>query len=576
VLYSTQRLSGDSRAYSRLYPWLALAAGAVVLIRLGLCVQVFSPTIDEPSHIGAAVSMIEAHKLIAPGSHPPLARLVAAIPLWLDGARLPQCRGQTAIGTEDLGYELGTQVLYDSPQSPSQLGPLIPFSTLLTHARLAMLVFPMIVLFYVYLLGRWLMNSAVAAMAVIFLSVDPTFLGHGFWIGNDMAGCAGYLAATYHGLRWLKNPTWETAAIAGLAGGLAISAKFSCLLIIPSIALIALTSSVPWRKIAVQFLLVSAIAFITLWATYFFNIGPLSDQAGMNAPPSNSAAQTMQQQWQRIPRWVRNTPIPMPTFFLSLARLAMHNRFGHEAYLNGHVSSRGWWYYFPELLALKSPLGFLAALVISIIVAALHRKWRQWETRAIILPAAVFLAAAMAGNIDIGIRYILPAIPFLYLFLAAQLTRPGWIWVLGCLLLCSAVETAAVHPDYLSFFNVAAGGPSRGDRFALDSNLDWNQDVYRLGDWIAANANGQPYVIHLSGRRNGPLLELLGIHPANVRASPLRGLLFVSKNVRLVEGYLPWLWRYEPIAHIGYSIDVYKLTGPAKADEVDDVPPDIR
>src|SRR5215469_16628398 len=100
--------------------------------RLAMWVRVFSPATDEPSHIGAAVSMIEAHNLIAPGSHPPLARLVAAIPLWLDGARLPHCRGQTAVGTEDLGYGLGTEVLYNGNT---------PFMTLLAHARLAMLVF---------------------------------------------------------------------------------------------------------------------------------------------------------------------------------------------------------------------------------------------------------------------------------------------------------------------------------------------------------------------------------------------------------------------------------------------------
>jgi hypothetical protein len=538
-----------------------------MLARLAISVGVFSPTIDESSHIGAAVSLIEARKLVAPGSHPPLARLVAAIPLWLDGARLPQCRGQTAIGTEDLGYALGMQVLYHSDKT---------YSTLLIHARLAMLVFPAIALLYVFLLGRMLLGEPAATAAVVFFSVDPTLLGFGFWVGNDLASCAGCLAATYHGLRWLAQPTWRRAAIVAVAVGLAAATKFSCLLAIPVIVLLALSRTSLWLKLLVQLPAIAAIAFVTLWATYLFNVGPLSDQAGIAAAAHSTsdsdAAQAMRQQWQRVPRWVRDSPIPMPSFFLGLARLATHNRLGHAAYLNGRISSTGWWYYFPEVLALKSPLGFLAALSIAIGYCLLHRQWRQWPTRAILIPLAVFFGAAMAAKLDIGIRYLLPAIPFLYLFIAAQLARPGWIILLAGLILCGAIETAAVHPDYLSYFNLAAGGPASGDRFALDSNLDWNQDVFRLAEWIHANLHGRPYAIRLYGRRNKPLVEKLGLDPKSLDASPHGRILFMSKSARLIDGRLSWLSGRQPIAHVGYSIDVYDLTGPPRPNEPDDVP----
>ena len=41
-------------------------------------------------------------------------------------------------------------------------------------------------------------------------------------------------------------------------------------------------------------------------------------------------------------------------------------------------------------------------------------------------------------------------------------------------------ETLAVHPHEISFFNLAAGGPSRGHLWLNDSNLDWGQDLVRL------------------------------------------------------------------------------------------------
>jgi hypothetical protein len=46
--------------------------------------------------------------------------------------------------------------------------------------------------------------------------------------------------------------------------------------------------------------------------------------------------------------------------------------------------------------------------------------------------------------------------------------------------LLQAGETLAVHPHEVSFFNLAAGGPSRGHRWLNDSNLDWGQDLVRL------------------------------------------------------------------------------------------------
>jgi hypothetical protein len=41
-----------------------------------------------------------------------------------------------------------------------------------------------------------------------------------------------------------------------------------------------------------------------------------------------------------------------------------------------------------------------------------------------------------------------------------------------------------VHPHYLSFFNILAGGPSNGYKILVDSNIDWGQDLLRLKHWM--------------------------------------------------------------------------------------------
>ena len=59
--------------------------------------------------------------------------------------------------------------------------------------------------------------------------------------------------------------------------------------------------------------------------------------------------------------------------------------------------------------------------------------------------------------------------------------------ILVCLFGWYLVENLRVYPYYLTYFNQVAGGPSGGYRYAVDSNLDWGQDLKRLADWVNKN-----------------------------------------------------------------------------------------
>ena len=49
-------------------------------------------------------------------------------------------------------------------------------------------------------------------------------------------------------------------------------------------------------------------------------------------------------------------------------------------------------------------------------------------------------------------------------------------------------------PDYLPFFNRAAGGPVAGRGLLADANLDWGQDVPALVAWQRAHPSADLYV----------------------------------------------------------------------------------
>jgi hypothetical protein len=56
--------------------------------------------------------------------------------------------------------------------------------------------------------------------------------------------------------------------------------------------------------------------------------------------------------------------------------------------------------------------------------------------------------------------------------------------VIGLLLGWLVVESLVVHPHYLAYFNQLVGGPQKGYRHLVDSNLDWGQDLKGLKDYM--------------------------------------------------------------------------------------------
>ena len=84
-----------------------------------------------------------------------------------------------------------------------------------------------------------------------------------------------------------------------------------------------------------------------------------------------------------------------------------HNTKGHAAYFMGEIRNTGWWYFFPVLLVVKTPLAWLAAVGFGFAVwwgrraqlGLLDAGWR--------LPRAS-CCPAMTSHVNIGLRHILP------------------------------------------------------------------------------------------------------------------------------------------------------------------------
>jgi hypothetical protein len=59
---------------------------------------------------------------------------------------------------------------------------------------------------------------------------------------------------------------------------------------------------------------------------------------------------------------------PAPEFFNGIETVRKHNAEGNPSYLLGKRSMTGFWNYYPVLLAIKTPLGFLILLSIGTVL----------------------------------------------------------------------------------------------------------------------------------------------------------------------------------------------------------------
>ncbi|MCZ7668410.1 MAG: hypothetical protein M5U34_15060 [Chloroflexi bacterium] len=157
----------------------------------------------------------------------------------------------------------------------------------------------------------------------------------------------------------------------------------------------------------------------------------------------------------------------------------------------------GLWLISPTAFMVKTPLVILLLLGLAAVVLLWREETRRTAVFLLILPLCYFLFSLTSG-LNIGYRHLLPMLPFL-LILISGLTTPGkkvadgkyairnTHYVLWAGIAILMATTLWIHPHYLSYFNLLAGGPNGGRDILVDSNVDWGQDLLRLRAWQVEN-----------------------------------------------------------------------------------------
>ncbi|MFN7974683.1 MAG: hypothetical protein U0166_20430 [Acidobacteriota bacterium] len=173
---------------------------------------------------------------------------------------------------------------------------------------------------------------------------------------------------------------------------------------------------------------------------------------------------------------------------------------GYPFYLLGRYDARGFWSYFPIAFALKTTLPALLLIVLGM-VSLFRRRPTTHEIVAVLVPLCVWgtLTVVLAANI--GLRYLIPAFPFLFA-LASRTVKDaagGRLYAPFALGILHAASGLAA-PDPIGYTNLLVDGP-RAIAYLDDSNVDWGQGLRDLERVLAGRdpSRGPVRVLYTGG-----------------------------------------------------------------------------
>ena len=563
---------------------------------------IHSPTPDEPAHVAAGLSHWRFGEFALYRVNPPLVRMVAAAPLLLtdiatDWSRFGKdltVRREHRVG-DDLVDANGSRIF-----------------RYVTIARWACIPFSMLGALACYWWAKLLFGRLPGLAAAALWGFSPSILGHGSLLTPDVAGTALGLTACFLFSRWLMAAGYGQALLAGAVLGLAEMSKSTWIILFPAFVAIWLLFRLGMPP-SIRRPTVPQLAIILLlgWALLVGAYGAQGLGTPLEKIPFQSSLFTtcvcglddsgklaVRPQLAKLP-----TPVPVD-YLVGLDQQYRDLEGPNRSYLRGQWRTEGWWYYYAYGLAVKEPLGalMLAALAAFYWLVLISRRtsshpvsqtrlrhlWAGWLV--LVCPLTVFALASINTGMNHHVRYVMPAVPYLYIFAAALLVRVGpWQvarYVASCLLLTWAIASSIlVYPHSLSYFNELAGGPAGGIRHLSSSNIDWGQDLLLLRDWQQRNAPNQKLFLAYLGRVNpiyaeidyrlppplsgGPVPLENGqpnLEPGwyAISASYLQGLRYhlsspEGRRVSSPDNALTYFRQMTPAARVGYSIYIYRV-----------------
>jgi hypothetical protein len=546
---------------------LRIACGVLLFLHFALGLHTaLSKTIthDEIWHLPVGILTARTGEFQHDNLNPPLSRLWAAIPAVVAGVEVESGRDAT---------DIALKFVLSNPDHRRWYLWGRAFNLLLSVATAALLM-------------KWAAEwygPAAGFLAGALYFAEPNVLAHASLVTPDASATLGFVATLYLLDRWLRTRSWPAAVGLGLVLGLAQATKFTAVILYPVVILAwvcgrwwpsptEMRTAARWAQLP-TLLLVSLIP----WNAAFLARGtgtPLAEYA-----LQSTALKAVRDGIGPLAR----VPLPLPRDYVEgLDRQRMVMEQPHPSFLNDAWRVTGFRDYYLRTLQYKLPHFVQGCVLLGLLGLLWPRGLRPRGPQCflVLLPTALLLGIASGSSMQLGVRYVLPVLPLL--MLAGSSVAAGWVSGRGAGVAARIVGVVIViagcgwslrhHPHHLAYFNERAGGPVGGRHHLLDSNLDWGQDLHLVRQYIDEHHLGRIHLVYFGtlpaevlgieyeispGRRPEPGWHFVSVNYVMGRPHLLREPDGTSRPADLEEfGYFQ---RYEPVARLGYSIDVYEI-----------------
>jgi 4-amino-4-deoxy-L-arabinose transferase-like glycosyltransferase len=471
-------------------PWVTVAGVILLLLvlegQLLYSVRQESLTWDEGDHIFAGYMSLKHHDFGLNPEHPPLVKMIAAIPLQGMNLREPQLQNRY-FKTE--AYLSGRDLIFQND-----------FETIIFRARTAASIFALMTALLAFLTAREMFGTGAGFLTLLLIMFEPNFLAHGALVTTDTGAACCLLASIYAFYRYVKSPSWGRVAVLGLAAGTFFITKHSAVLLLPMLILLAITGLLRRRqagdesrlhqalRLTGAFVVAGVMAVAIIWAGYGFRYSARPAGMQINPPLESTLGSLSPTEGKAVTILAHRKLLPESWLFGLADVRSVANVW--PSYMFGKIYAHGVWFYFPVAFVIKATLTTLIflPLIIFAIAAGKLRGWR--EILFLSLPPALYFGISMTSKLNIGVRHIL--LVFIFLLVLAGGTAWSlicsdrrWAWPIALLLLFHVVSSFRAFPtSYMAYANELWGGPANVHKYLTDSTTDWGQQLKAVKRYV--------------------------------------------------------------------------------------------
>ena len=443
-------------------------------------------------------------------------------------------------------------------------GVTVSEQTMIWFCRIPTIIFGILLGVFVYKWSKRLYGVQGGLFSLFLYVFCPNVVAHARLATTDIYCCFFVFISLYAFKRYVRSITFIGLILLSIAVGIAQLTKQTALLLFPILFLSGIMEAFHRsadhdvhlkKKLLYHFLIFALVVILIINLGYFFrgSFSSLNDCRDWFKSSTPAVAEVLPPVRDgAVATSLDQAPIPLPRAYvegLVLGKYFNATGKGHgPIYLLGELSQYGHWYYFLVAFFLKTPLPtiLLLAAAIWMTIKSKHYSMASDETVLLLTSAIIFCFFSFCTTAQIGIRYILPMYPFLYVFMgkivSKEMTSLKSYAVAG-LSIYLVASSISYYPHYISYFNELCWDRTRSYKYLADSNLDWGQNNLYLVEYLELHQN-----------------EKIQVDPVQ----PVSGKVIVDVDdlVGIGQDASRYKWlrdNFEPAGNIAYSWLIYEI-----------------